>query len=179
MVATRSAGGNVYALDGEPALDVYAHRVGATRAIANDMPAFRKLAMQHPLGMSRRSGEDIRVIHGADVEDGSIACLADVPQGALLWMMETDRAGLVSSVDDSYAEAVAALSGVPPIGLMAFDCGVRYMFLEPEGLSEEVARFADRAAGVPLCGFYTMGEIARTRGARGMHHLTLVLVAFA
>ncbi|HTC70785.1 MAG TPA: FIST N-terminal domain-containing protein [Acidothermaceae bacterium] len=179
MVATRSAGGNVYTLDGEPALDVFARRVGATRSIANDMPAFRKLAMQHPLGMSRRSGEDIRVIHGANVEDGSIACLADVPQGALLWMMETDRAGLVSTVDDSYAEAVAALNGSPPLGLMAFDCGVRYLFLEPDGVREEIARFAERAAGVPLCGFYTMGEIARTRGARGMHHLTLVLVAFA
>jgi hypothetical protein len=179
MVATRSAGGNVYALDGEPALDVFARRVGETRSIANDMPAFRKFAMKHPLGMSRRSGEDIRVIHGANVEDGSIACLADVPQGALLWTMESDRAGLVSSVDDSYTEAVAALNGVPPLGFMAFDCGVRYLFLEPDGVREEVARFSDRAAGVPLCGFYTMGEIARTRGARGMHHLTLVLVAFA
>jgi hypothetical protein len=179
MVATRSAGGNVYALDGEPALDLYAQRLGATRSIATDMPAFRDLAMHHPFGMSRRSGEDIRVIHGANIDDGSIACLADVPQGALLWMMETDRAGLVSSVDDSYSEAVAALNGVPPLGFLAFDCGVRYLFLEPEGVREEVARFSDRAAGVPLCGFYTMGEIARTRGARGMHHLTLVLVAFA
>jgi hypothetical protein len=179
MVATRSAGGNVYALDGEPALDVFARRVGATRSMANDAQAFRLFAMKHPLGMSRRSGEDIRVIHGGNVEDGSIACLADVPQGALLWMMETDRAGLVSSVDDAYTEAVAALSDVPPLGFMAFDCGVRYLFLEAEGVREEVARFADRAAGLPFAGFYTMGEIARTRGARGMHHLTLVLVAFA
>ncbi len=147
--------------------------------MADDTQAFRLFAMKHPLGMSRRSGEDIRVIHGGNVEDGSIECLADVPQGALLWMMETDRAGLVSCVDDAYAEAVAELNGVPPLGFMAFDCGVRYLFLEPDGVREEVARFTERTAGIPFAGFYTMGEIARTRGARGMHHLTLVLVAFA
>lgn len=179
MVATRSAGGHVYELDGEPALDVFARRVGATRSMADDTQAFRLFATKHPLGMSRRSGEDIRVIHGGNVDDGSIQCLADVPQGALLWMMETDRAGLVSCVDDAYAEAVAELDGVPPLGFMVFDCGVRYLFLEPDGVREEIARFIERTAGIPFAGFYTMGEIARTRGARGMHHLTLVLVAFA
>ena len=179
MVATRSAGGSVYTLDGEPALDVFAERMGSTRAMAADAKAFQLFALKHPLGMSRRSGEDIRVIHGGDVDDGSITCLADVPQGALLWIMETDRPGLVSSVDDAYAEAVSGLDGAAPLGFLAFDCGVRYLILEADGIREEVARFAERAPGVPFAGFYTMGEIARTRGARGMHHLTLVLVAFA
>jgi len=32
---------------------------------------------------------------------------------------------------------------------------------------------------VPLAGFYTYGEFARTRGARGMHHLTVVTLALA
>jgi hypothetical protein len=179
MMATRSAEGHVFTLDGEPALDVFAKRVGATRDVAIDTQEFIQFALRHPLGMSRRSGEDIRVIHAANLEDGSIHCLADVPQGALLWMMESDRAGLLSSVDDAYVEAVSALDGAPPMGFLAFDCGVRYLFLEPDGVREEVARFAERAPGVPFAGFYTMGEIARTRGARGMHHLTLVLVAFA
>ena len=178
MVVTRSAGGHVYTLDGEPALDVFARRVGSPRSIVEDAQKFIVFALKHPFGMSRRSGEDIRVIHGGNVEDGSITCLADVPQGALLWMMETDRDGLLSSVDDAYAEAVVSLNGVPPLGFIAFDCGVRHLLLEADGLRDEVARFTDSAAGVPFAGFYTMGEIARTRGARGMHHLTLVLVAF-
>jgi len=179
MVATRSAGGSVYTLDGEPALDVFAERMGSTRAMVADAKAFQLFALRHPLGMSRRSGEDIRVIHGGDLGDGSITCLADVPQGALLWIMETDRPGLVSSVDDAFAEAVNGLGGVAPLGFLAFDCGVRHLILEPDGVREEALRFAAGAGGVPFAGFYTMGEIARTRGARGMHHLTLVMVAFA
>ncbi len=134
--------------------------------------------MKHPLGMSRHGGEDIRVIHEGNTADGSVKSLVAVPQGALLWAMETDREGLLSSVDDAYNEAVAPLEGAAPIGFLAFDCGVRFMFLDPDGVRAEVAKFNHRAAGAPFGGFYTYGEIARTHGARGMHHLTLVIVAF-
>ena len=178
MVVTGSSGGTVHTLDGEPALVVFSERVSAPKELAPDTSAFRFFAMQHPLGMSRRSGEDIRVIHEGNVADGSIKSLVAVPQGALLWAMETDRDGLLSSVDDAYAEAVEPLEGVPPLGFLAFDCGVRFMFLEPDGVTAEVEKFVHRAAGAPFGGFYTYGEIARTHGARGMHHLTLVIVAF-
>jgi hypothetical protein len=178
MVVTSSSGGTVHTLDGEPALDVFSERTSAPQSLVPDSAAFRFFAMQHPLGMSRRSGEDIRVIHEGNVADGSIKSLVAVPQGALLWAMETDREGLLSSVDDAYAEAVEPLEGVPPIGFLAFDCGVRFMFLDPDGVRAEVAKFVHRAAGAPFGGFYTYGEIARTHGARGMHHLTLVIVAF-
>jgi hypothetical protein len=180
MVVTSSNGGTVHTLDGELALDVFTQRTDAPQslALAADTPEFRFFAMKHPLGMSRRSGEDIRVIHEGNVADGSIKSLVAVPQGALLWAMETDREGLLSSVDDAYAEAIGPLDGAPPLGFLAFDCGVRFMFLEPDGVTAEVAKFVHRAAGAPFGGFYTYGEIARTRGARGMHHLTLVIVAF-
>jgi len=179
MVVTSSKGGHVGTLDGQPALDVFLDRIGATRSIAEDMKVFNPLAMSHPLGMSRRAGEDIRVIHGANPADGSIACLADVPQGALLWMMESDQQSLIDCVDDAYDESLASLGGLPPIGFLAFDCAGRHQSLGPEGLSEELDRLVGKAAGVPLAGFYTYGEVARTRRAQGMHHMTLVMLAFA
>ena len=177
MVVTSSAGGTVHTLDGEAALDVFSQRTNAPKSLADDTPAFRFFAMKHPLGMSRHGGEDIRVMNEGNAADGSIKSLVAVPQGALLWAMETDREGLLSSVDDAYAEAVTPL-GAAPIGFLVFDCGVRFMFLDPDGVRAEVAKFMHRAAGAPFGGFYTYGEIARTRGARGMHHLTLVIVAF-
>lgn len=179
MVATKSAGGRVDELDGEPALDVFANRVGVDRTLAEDAQAFMQFALKKPLGLSRRSGEDIRVIHGGNVESGTLQCIADVPQGALLWTMESDRDGLLRTVDDAYADALSPLDGNPPLGLLAFDCGARYLFLGADGVAEEVDRLTNAAAGTPFAGFYTMGEIARSRGAQGMHHLTLVLVAFA
>jgi hypothetical protein len=179
MVATKSAGGRVDELDGEPALDVFAKRVGLDRSLAEDAQAFMQFALKRPLGLSRRSGEDIRVIHGGNVESGSLQCIADVPQGALLWMMESDRDGLLHTVDEAFAEATAPLDGAAPVGLLAFDCGARYLFLGADGVADEVGRLANAAGDIPFAGFYTMGEIARARGAQGMHHLTLVLVAFS
>ena len=40
---------------------------------------------------------------------------------------------------------------------------------------------ADRRAcgGAPVAGFYTYGEIARTRGISGFHNQTLVVLAVA
>jgi hypothetical protein len=179
MLVTDSTGGTVRTLDGLPALDVFVERVGASRDALDDALAFRLFALNHPLGMSRRSGEDIRVIHGGNRDDGSITCLADVAQGTLLWTMESDPAGLIATVDAAYDEAVESLSGTPALGFLAFDCGVRFLFLGVDGTRQEVDRLVRRTGDVPLAGFYTFGEIARTHGARGLHHLTLVLVAFS
>jgi hypothetical protein len=35
------------------------------------------------------------------------------------------------------------------------------------------------ARGAPVAGFYTYGEIARTRGMRGFHNQTLVVLSIA
>jgi hypothetical protein len=38
---------------------------------------------------------------------------------------------------------------------------------------------ASFAGGAPVAGFYTYGEIARTRGISGFHNQTLVVLAVA
>ncbi|MEO8151749.1 MAG: FIST N-terminal domain-containing protein [Rhizobacter sp.] len=179
MLVTASEGGKIMTLDDEPALDVFLARVGGTPPPLDDVPKFAKFAMQQPLGMSRRKTEDIRVIHGGNRADGSVTCLADVPAGSLLWTMRSDTASLIASVNDAYEEAVESLGGATPIGLLAFDCGVRFVMLGASGTREEVDLLSRRAGKVPFAGFYTYGEIARSHGARGMHHMTLVMLAFA
>jgi hypothetical protein len=179
MVVTSSSDGCIYELDGEPALDVYLRRLGIDEAVAADEEAFREAAFVYPLGLSRRSGEDIRVIHGADPKDRSLICLADVPQGALTWMMTSNRDSLVTGAGQSCAQAVSMLGDAPPLGVMAFDCAVRKVKLGPEGTRREIAEIAKTIGDVPFAGLYTNGEIARVRGALGMHHLTLVTLALA
>lgn len=178
-VVVSSSGGEVYELDGKSALDWYLERLDAPRSVIEDPQAFHQLAFRHPLGMSRRTGEDIRVIHAADGDKGSLTCLADVPQGALVWIMEASEADLIGAVSEAHAAAVEGLGGATPRGLVAFDCGARYALLGTDGVARELDELLRLAGDVPVSGFYTYGEIARTRGARGMHHLTFVLLAFA
>ena len=179
MVVTSSDGGEVFLIDDEPALDVYLRRIGAGRSLIDDGDAFRTAVFDHPLGMSRRSGEDIRVVHSADRERGSLLCLADVPQGALVWTMTTQADALVAAAGRSCEMAIDGLGGQPPLGVVVFDCGARKLKLGPDKLSAEQAAIATATAGAPFGGFYTFGEIARTRGSRGMHHLTVVSLALA
>jgi hypothetical protein len=61
--------------------------------------------------------------------------------------------------------------------LIAFDCIARRGVLGDEGIGHEVSRVAEHASGAPVAGFYTYGEIARTRGVSGFHNQTLVVLA--
>ncbi len=63
MIMTRSDKGRLYELDGAPALDVFLERIGADRSILADPEEFQKAAFANPLGLSRRTGEDIRIAH--------------------------------------------------------------------------------------------------------------------
>ena len=177
VVVTSSSGGRLFELDGQPALDAYMKWIGADRALLDDAKAFRERAFASPLGMSRRTGEDIRVVHDCDPGEGSLLCLADVPQGALAWMMEPDDEALVQAGAASCTQAIENLGGAAPVGLLVFDCGARKIMLGADGVRREIAAMTEVADGLPLGGFYTYGEVARTQGSRGMHHLTVVTLA--
>ena len=49
--------------------------------------------------------------------------------------------------------------------------------LGDQGIRSEVERIAAHAGGSPVAGFYTYGEIARTKGISGFHNQTLVVLA--
>ncbi|GEM_PF-349987 len=179
MFVTRSNEGHLYLLDHEPAVDAYLRQVGQDRSIAEVPEKFREVAFNRPLGLARRDGVDLRVINGVDPADRSLTCLADVPEEALVWLMESDPGSLIAAAGASGAQAVRQLDGAVPIGLLAFDCGARKTMLGYDGTQREVAELRAAAGGTPVGGFYTYGEIARTGGARGMHHLTFVTLALA
>jgi hypothetical protein len=93
--------------------------------------------------------------------------------------MGSEEDSVVDAGAMSCRQAIEALDGAEPIGVLAFDCGVRKAVLGPDGVEREIAAVQRTAAGVPLAGFYSYGEFARTRGARGLHRLTVVTLAIA
>jgi hypothetical protein len=179
MLVTDSSNNRVYKLDERPALDVYLERLGAPEEARTDEAAFTRFALTHPLGMSRRSGEEqVRFIGGADFADGSLSAIAEVPAGALVWSMEGDSESVLAATTAACDDAVAALDGREPIGLLAFDCIARRGVLGDDGgIQAEVAQIAEHAGGAPISGFYTYGEIARTNGVSGFHNQTLVVLS--
>lgn len=180
MLVTSSAGNYVYSLDDRPALDVYLEHLGVDEPDDTDQEGLARLALTHPLGLSRPSGEDqVRFIGGGDFVDRSLACIAEVPQGALVWIMQGDARSVLEATDAAGGDSLGALDGRAPLGMLAFDCIARRGVLGEDGLSAEIDRLARLASGAPVAGFYTYGEIARTRGVRGFHNQTLVVLSIA
>ena len=179
MLVTSSSGNRVLTLDDQPALDVYLRRLGPPAAVYENPDAFTRFALTHPLGISRRSGEEVRFVAEAGYADRSLGCIAGVPQGGLAWIMEGDENSVLEATDSACAEAIAELEGRAPIGLLAFDCIARRAVLGDAGIAREIEQIAAFAGGAPVAGFYTYGEIARTNGMRGFHNQTLVVLALA
>jgi hypothetical protein len=175
MVITRSDQRRILELDGEHALDVLLRHRGLGPADALITSTHRMEA----LGLSRRSGEDIRVIIEANADDRSVTGLATMPQGSICWRMEGDRASMIAGAETSCRVALDGLGGRDPLGVVAFDCGGRLGELGPEGVQEEWEALRRRLGDVPFGGAYTLGEIARVRGSLGVHALTLVTMALA
>ena len=178
MLVTSSTGNRVYTLDDRPALDAYLRRLGVTGPVQPDGEWLTRLAFTHPFGLGRPNGEDqVRFIGGGDFTDRSLSCIAEVPQDALVWIMEGDERSVLEATDAACGDSLAALGGGPPLGMLAFDCVARREILGEGGIKAEIGRLAAMASGAPVAGFYTYGEIARTRGPRGFHNQTLVVLS--
>jgi len=178
MLVTKSSNNRVYVLDEQPALDVYLSRLNAPKEAFSDHAQFTRFASTHPLGLSRRTEEpQVRFVGGANFEERSLECIAEVPQGGLAWFMEGDEQSVLDATDSACGQALDALGGNEPIGMVAFDCIARRGVLGEEGIKMEVKRIAAQSGGSPVAGFYTYGEIARTSGLSGFHNQTLVVLA--
>jgi hypothetical protein len=177
MMVTGAEGNSVTSLDARPALDLYLARLGAPTSLAEDPEEFARFAATHPLGIDRRRGPEARFVAGADLEARSLVCIAEIPEGDLVWLMEGDSSSVLAATDAACERAIEALAGTEPVGLIAFDCIARRGVLGDVGTAEEVRRISERSGGAPVGGFYTYGEFARTSGLTGFHNQTLVVLA--
>ena len=67
---------------------------------------------------------------------------------------------------------------VTAVGRLAAALNLVITEADPERrLVHEINGLMKAADGVPVAGYYSMGEVARVRGVRGMHHMTSVSLA--
>jgi hypothetical protein len=109
--------------------------------------------------------------------EGWLRSSGEIPEGGLVWLMAGDEQSVLEAAGEAVKDAVDDLDGAHPLGFLAFDCASRRRMLREDGVREEIGLMAGQAGGAPLAGFYTWGEIARTRGIHGYHNQTLVVLA--
>ena len=91
--------------------------------------------------------------------------------------MEGDDDSVLDATDAACADALAALDGEHPLGCSPSTASPGAACSATTASRDEVERIGDACGGAPVAGFYTYGEIARTRGISGFHNQTLVVLA--
>lgn len=179
MIVTSSGDGRIYTLDDRPALDVYLERLDAPADAYTDAAAFQRFALPRPLGVQRRSGVEARNLNRGGIEGRSIGGGSTVDVGGLTWAMAGDEESILAATEAACREAIEGLGGGKPIGLLTLSCSALRTVLGDDGIKREGERIDKWAGGAPYAGFYTYGEIARTRGIDGFHNQTLAVLALA
>ena len=179
MVVTRCDDGRVHTLDDEPALDAYLRRVDAPVEAYTDVAAFTDFALTRPVGIGRLTGAEVRNLATEPDLEGRTIAVGHAPPGGLTWIMAGDEASILGAVSTTCEAALAPLDGRPPLALLTFSCSALRTVLGTAGTRREAELIGDVCGGAPFAGFYTGGEIARTRGIDGFHHQTLVVLAIS
>jgi signal transduction histidine kinase len=176
VTVTRATGVTANELDYESAFLAY-RRTAASRGDSLDERGFAPFAMRHPLGIPQTNGEFVIRDPLAIEADGSLRCVAEVPDGAIVRVMEGDTVDLLAAAREAAVAARLGLDGAPG-GAIVFDCVSRSLVLGPTVRDELVALQDGIGRGVPLMGCLTLGEV----GALGMaapqfHNKTSVVMA--
>jgi hypothetical protein len=178
MIVTHSVKGDLYTLDDKPALNAYLDRLNAPPEAYTDPAVFDEFNRSRPIGIRRRIGEEVRHVNSISrLRETWLRSSGEVPEGGLIWVMQGDQESTLEAAAEACKAAIDGLGGHQPLGLMAFDCVSRSRVLGEEGTREEVESMVKVADGAPLAGFYTWGEIARTRGITGYHNQTIAVLA--
>ena len=171
-LVTRVENGLVHEIDGRPALAFYERHLGAGSRPALGNP----LAVFEP----GSDGFYLRAPIAHDPQAGTIRVSGSLPPAVevQLTMAATDeildgaRSALVQAIDRFPG------SGAPDAALL-FSCAIRkYLLGTRTGVELDISRDMLGAA-VPICGFYSYGEIAPlddSGGATRFHNETLVAV---
>jgi hypothetical protein len=157
-LVTRALGASVVELDYERAFDVY-RRTAERRGTVVSPATFAQFAMSHPLGIPQADGEHVIRDPLSVGEDGSLRCVAEVPDGSLVRIMEGNEEALLSAAWEAGSDARHAAEGTLG-GALVFDCVSRSLLLGDATRQEVAALRAGIGEKVPLIGCLTFGEVA-------------------
>ncbi|MEO8477206.1 MAG: FIST N-terminal domain-containing protein [Actinomycetota bacterium] len=167
-VTRAAAGGTVHEIDGEPALAFYQRYLGE-----GFLPAFA-----NPLAVFEDGAESfyLRAPTWHDPESGIIRVSGSLPEGAevQLTMAATDE--IFDGARSALSQAIGRFPGREPDAALIFSCAIRKHLLGTRTGTEYDITHDMLGAAVPICGFYSFGEIAPfdAGGEIRFHNATLV-----
>jgi hypothetical protein len=157
----------IYEIDDKPAIEFYRHYFG-------DLPP----SAEYPLAVFDREEKHffLRAANVFDEESGSITLFADIPEQAVVQIAEATREDILAASQTSIRNAIASYPGSEPEAALFFSCASRRKILGTRTKEEYELAKSCLTKALPICGFYSSGEIAplEQKGQTEFHNKTFV-----
>ena len=173
-VVTRSEANVVYAIDGEPALDVYRKYFDLDDQVGRQQSIAMALGVQFPLSVQRENGTSVlRAPLLSDPESQALIFAGGVPEGARVKFCIPPSLDIVDQVVE---EAATVQRCVPEAdALILISCKARHAALGP--LVEDEIGGLHSLWNAPMLGYFSYGEIGgREPHLCDFHNETCTLV---
>jgi len=173
LQVTHVDGTLVRELGGRPALEVFRERVhGGIGAPEFQDCCETQYRSTHAFGLIEPDGK--LLIRGACVDGhGELRTFIPLPEYAAVQIVTCTEESLLAVAQEV---ADSALKVPDPSVLLVFSCIARLTILAHR--EQEEAKHLQATAGpIPVFGFYTYGEFARTASVSGYHNATIVALA--
>ena len=164
-VVTEAEGAVVKKIDGKPAIELYNHYIGS-------------FSMNHPLIVfPDGSGESFLSV-GMEAGEGGVLFHIPVPVGSYVQLSGASRDDAVEGAAVATAAAVDRYPGSKPDAGLIFSCAGRRQLLGTRVAVEYDLLKENLGGDIPVCGFYTYGELCPLPGSTApqAHDSTFVTV---
>jgi len=168
---TKSEGNIIYAIDNEPALDMYMRYLGSTLpSDDNKFEFFENLGNQYPIQIERADRESLMCNPiGFDKEKKALTCEVNVQQGSRFRFSTPPDFDIVETIINKATELKNTIQSDAD-AVLIFSCAGRLAALGPMAQQEN-----DGLAEVwnsPMAGFYSYGEFGRSVNGKHEFHST-------
>lgn len=154
FIASSIQGNRIDQINWRPALDMYAELAAANYGLTVNKENFYQAAVHFPLGISRLVGESVVRIPVALGEGGSIYCVGEIPENAILTMLKAPQA-----MEDALLECIAEpVDRAETDTVMLFYCAGRRLHMQSDA-ETELRKLSDRFRQGTVVGAMSLGEI--------------------
>ncbi|MDP2827668.1 MAG: FIST N-terminal domain-containing protein [Sulfuricellaceae bacterium] len=175
MTATSTEGNRILSIDWRSAFDAYQEIIKAEYGIDLTRENFYQYAVHFPFGILRTSDEVVVRIPVALADDGSLFCVGEVPENAMLVLLRAPTADAGHCITHLAKEIDAANGPLLNRRLLTFYCAGRHMHLG-EDAARELAELNVQTGAAIMAGALSLGEIGSTHewGYPMFHNAALV-----
>ncbi|MGR8929800.1 MAG: FIST signal transduction protein [Gammaproteobacteria bacterium] len=158
MSASSTEGNCIHSIDWRPAFDVYQEIIKTEYGIDLTSENFYNYAVHYPFGILRANGEVVVRIPVAMNTSGTLSCVGEVPENAVLVLLKAPDA-VEGTCIANLAENLAVSNGpMRQRDMLGFYCAGRRLHLG-EGAVLELQELVRRTGVAELAGALSLGEI--------------------